>query len=61
MKEKEDPMKDFRHKYFKLAYSNLLNVDIAFMLDCTSSMGSYIKEVKQNINEIIRISIGRIL
>ena len=54
MREKQDPMKDFRHKYFKLAYSNLLDVDIAFMLDCTSSMGAYIKEVKQNIKEIVR-------
>ena len=52
MKDFEDPLKNFRHKYFKLAYSNLLDVDIAFMVDCTSSMGEYIKEVKQNIKEI---------
>ena len=54
MKEFQDPLKNFRHKYFKLAYSNLLDVDIAFMLDCTSSMGVYIKEVKQNIREIAK-------
>ena len=52
MPEFEEPLKNFRHRYFKLAYSNLLNVDIAFMVDCTSSMGPYIKEVKQNIREI---------
>ena len=53
MKEFKDPFANFQHKHFKLAYNNLLNVDIAFMLDCTSSMGQYIKEAKENIREIV--------
>ena len=54
MREFNEPLKNFHHKYFKLAYSNLLNVDIAFMVDCTSSMGEYIKEAKENIREIVK-------
>ena len=53
MNKSENPLNNFRHKHFKLAYSNLLNVDIAFVVDCTSSMGLYIRKVRQNIREIV--------
>ena len=42
-----------KQRKLKEKFKNLLNVDVAFMLDCTSSMGSYIAGAKNDIQNIV--------
>ena len=42
-----------RQRKLKEKFKNLLNVDVACMLDCTSSMGSYIAGAKNDIQNIV--------